>query len=54
MKLCADLDLEFKVLKRDLESLKRYAVTVKVDNAEDAYDAVKRVRELVRSKLKIK
>lgn len=61
LKLCVSLDSEFKALKRDLERLKRYAVAVrypgviiKAKTAEEAYNAVKRVRKFLRNKLKLK
>jgi HEPN domain-containing protein len=61
MNLCVDLDSEFKVLKRDLESVKRYAVAVRYPgihvtkkSAEGAFRSAKRVRNFVRSKLGIK
>ncbi len=61
MNLCASLDPEFKTLKRDLESLKRYAVAVRYPgfhvtkkSAEGAFRSAKRVRKFARSKLKLK
>jgi HEPN domain-containing protein len=61
MNLCASLDPEFRLLKRDLESLKTYAVAVRYPgfhvtkkSAEEAFRSAKRVRKLIRSKLGIK
>jgi HEPN domain-containing protein len=61
MRLCASLDPAFEVLKRDLESLKRYAVAVRYPgirvtrkSAEGAFHSAKRVRKFVRNKLGIK
>jgi HEPN domain-containing protein len=61
MSLCASVDSEFKVWKRDLENLKRYAVAVRYPgirvtrkSAEEAFRSAKRVRKFVRSKLGIK
>jgi HEPN domain-containing protein len=61
MNLCAFLDPEFKVLKRDLESLKRFAVAVRYPgihvtkkSAEGAFKSAKRVRKFIRRKLGIK
>jgi HEPN domain-containing protein len=61
LELSITLDPEFKELKRDLESLNRYAVatrypglTIKVETAEAALASTKRIRKFVRRKLKIK
>jgi HEPN domain-containing protein len=61
MSLCASLDPEFKVLKRDLEGLKTYAVAVRYPgfhvtkkSAEGAFRSAKRVRKLICGKLGIK
>lgn len=60
MNLCASLDTDFKSLKRDLESLKRYAVAVRYPGiratkkaAEGAFRSAKHVRKFMRSKLGI-
>jgi len=61
LNLCASLDSEFKMIKRDLEHLNRYAVVVRypgviirADTAEEALIAADRVRKFIRRKLKIK
>jgi hypothetical protein len=61
MTLCASLDADFKSLKRDLESLKMYAVAVRYPGirvtrkaAEGAFRSAKRTRKFVRNKLVIK
>lgn len=59
--LCIPIDKDFRKLASDLNSLEGYAVairypgaTVSADLAEDAFEAAKRVRAFVRSKLKLK
>lgn len=59
--LCIPADKGFKKLASDLNSLEGYAVavrypgaTVSAELAEEAFEAAKRVRVFVRSKLKIK
>ena len=61
LELCSSLDFDFETLKRDMESLNRYAVAVRYPGvivkamaAETAYSAAKRVRKFIRKKLKIK
>ena len=59
--LCIPIDKDFRKLASDLNSLEGYAVairypgaTVSADLAEDAFEAAKRVRFIVRSKLTLK
>ncbi|MCC7189634.1 MAG: HEPN domain-containing protein, partial [Anaerolineales bacterium] len=59
--LCIPVDKDFRKLASDLNSLDGFAVairypgaTVSADLAEDAFEAAKRVRVFVRSKLKLK